>query len=78
MKVKVELYTILREYGKGKISRDKTVSLPELETLQALSSYLEIPDRLGKVFLVNGTPREKEYVLREGDEVKVLPFIGGG
>ncbi|MFC2141669.1 MoaD/ThiS family protein [Acidobacteriota bacterium] len=41
-------------------------------------SHLNIPERLGKVFLVNGHPRDLEYTLSEGDEVKILPLLGGG
>ncbi len=78
MKVTVKLYTILKQYGEGKIAQDDTLSLPENQTLRGLSSYLGIPEKLGKVFLVNGMPREKDYPLHEGDEVKILSFIGGG
>jgi molybdopterin converting factor small subunit len=39
---------------------------------------LNIPERLGKVFLVNGYPRDIEYTLSEGDEVKILSIVGGG
>jgi len=78
MKVQVKLYTILKKYGKGKISEGNTIRLPEHETLQGLAAHLGIPEKRGKVFLVNGAPRRKEYRLREGDEVKILGFIGGG
>jgi sulfur carrier protein ThiS len=54
------------------------MTVPDRMTLENLASYLEIPDKPGKVFLVNGSPRDKEYVLQEGDEVKILSFIGGG
>jgi sulfur carrier protein ThiS len=43
-----------------------------------LAAYLGIPERQGKVFLVNGSPQPKEYKLNEEDEVKILGFIGGG
>jgi molybdopterin converting factor small subunit len=33
---------------------------------------------LGKVCLVNGYPRDIEYTLSEGDEVKILSIVGGG
>ncbi len=54
------------------------MSLPEHETLHGLAAFLGIPERQGKVFLVNGSPRPKEYKLSEEDEVKILGFIGGG
>lgn len=78
MKVKVLLYTVLKKYGEGKIGKDDRITVPDRMTLKNLASHLEIPDKPGKVFLVNGSPCDEEYVLQEGDEVKILSFIGGG
>ena len=78
MEVKVKLYSIFKKYGAGKLDKDNNISIPEHLTLQDLISHLNLPERLGKVFLVNGYPREKEYTLSEGDEVKILPLLGGG
>ena len=78
MKIRVKLYTILKKYGEGKIDENNYMSLPEHETLHGLAAYLGIPQRQGKVFLVNGSPRPKEHKLSEEDEVKILGFIGGG
>ena len=78
MRIRVTLYTILKKYGKGKIDQNNYLNLPEPETLQGLASYLKIPNRQGRVYLVNGSPRPKEYKLSEEDEVKILGFIGGG
>jgi molybdopterin converting factor small subunit len=78
MKIKVKLYTILEEYAKGKVLENNTIILPEDTTLQGLSRYLNIPDKIGIVFLVNDSLRDKEYGLQEGDKVKIFSFIGGG
>ena len=78
MIVKVNLFTVLKKYGKGKIGADGRVSLPDNSSLQDLISYLEIPGKKGKILLVNGMPRDGEYMLKEGDAVKILSFIGGG
>jgi molybdopterin converting factor small subunit len=78
IEVKVKLYTILKKYGEGKLDKDNQIAIPEHLTLQDLISHLNIPERLGKVCLVNGYPRDKEYALSEGDEVKILPILGGG
>jgi sulfur carrier protein ThiS len=78
MKIKVKLYTILEKYAKGKVWENNTIILPEDTTLQGLSHYLNIPDNIGIVFLVNDLPQDKEYRLHEGDEVKIFSFIGGG
>jgi sulfur carrier protein ThiS len=78
MEVKVKLYTLLKKYGEGKIGNDGRLTLPGDETLEGLSEYLSIPKRMGKVFLVNGMPKDSTYKLCNGDEVKILSFIGGG
>jgi len=78
MKVKIKLYTILEKYAKGKVSEDNMIILPEDTTLQELTRHFHIPDKIGKVYLVNDVPQAKEYRLREGDKVKVFSFIGGG
>jgi len=78
MKIKVHLYTILKKYGKGKIDENNTIRLPEPLSLQELAAYLNIPQKSGKNFLVNDTPCPKEYILKDGDVVKIFGFICGG
>ncbi|MBE3087312.1 MAG: MoaD/ThiS family protein [Bacteroidetes bacterium] len=78
MKIKVKLYTILEKYAKGKALEDNTIILPQDTTLQGLTRHFNIPDKIGMVFLVNGSPQGKDYRLSEGDEVKIFSFIGGG
>jgi sulfur carrier protein ThiS len=78
MTVTVNLFTILKKYGKGKIGENGGVDLPDEAMIRELLSYLDIPDKKGKIILVNGMPRDEEYRLNEGDVVKILSFIGGG
>jgi sulfur carrier protein ThiS len=78
MEIKVILFTILKKYGKGKLGKDNSVTVPEHMNLDGLLSHLDIPDKKGKILLVNGSPQDMEYRLNEGDEVKILSFIGGG
>jgi len=78
MKIKVKLYTILEKYAKGKVLEDNTIILHKDTTLQELTRYFNIPDKIGIVFLVNDSPQNKEYRLCEGDKVKIFSFIGGG
>ena len=76
--VKVKLYAILKKYGEGKLDKNNNISIPEKFPLRDLISYLQIPERLGKICLVNGYPQDIEYKLSEGDEAKILTVIGGG
>ncbi len=78
MEVKVKLHTILKKYGDGKLDKDNNISIPEHLTLQDLISHLNIPEKLGKICLVNGSPRDIDYTLSEGDEVKIFSILGGG
>jgi sulfur carrier protein ThiS len=47
------------------------------QTVEKLMASLEIDTR-SVVIMVNGHRAAKEYVLRPGDEVKLLPLISGG
>ncbi len=78
MEIKVKLSTLLNKYGEGKIGDDGTMVVSKDLTISGLVSKLAIPEKTGKVFLVNDFPKDDEYKLHEGDEVKILSFIGGG
>jgi len=78
MEVKTKLYGILKKYGEGKLDKDNNMTIPDNFPLRDLISYLNIPEGLGKICLVNGYPQDMEYKLSEGDEVKILTVIGGG
>jgi len=78
MNVKVELFTILKKYGKGKLGKDGIIDVSEECSLGMLSKLIEIPEQLAKVYLINGMPKGDSYRLRENDNVKILTFIGGG
>ncbi len=77
IKVKIRLYTSLKKYS-IKLNQDSTLVLNKKITLEDLSRYLEIPEDLGRVYLVDKFPKEKDYFLKDGDEVKIFPFLGGG
>jgi len=69
----------LKKYAKGKILGDGSIILKKVTTLQELTNdYLAIPNKIGIVFLVNNTPQDKDYILCEGDEVKIFSLICGG
>ena len=78
MEIKVRLYTILKDYGKNRIGDDDSMNITENTTLKGLALHLNIPEKLGKVYLVNGAHRDRDYILQEGDNVKIFSFFGGG
>jgi len=78
MRVKIQLYTILKKYGEGKINADGTLDLPGPLTLNDLAAFLNLPKKPGKTFLVNNSPRSGSYQIKAGDNVKIYGFICGG
>ena len=78
MNVEIRLYTILKKYGRDKIDVNNRIRVSEQMTLHELCSFLDLPQNIAKIFLVNSCPKQKTYRLKEGDEVKIFTFIGGG
>jgi len=78
MKITVHLYTVLKKFGNGKIDEDNSLSLPEPMSLSGLTAHLDIPKKPGKTFLVNNRPRSEDYILQNGDVVKIYGYICGG
>lgn len=79
MNVTVHLHTILqRNTPEGSVGR-LALSLPEDTTMARLLDLLEIelePEHL--LLVVNGRTAELQRVLRDGDQVNLMPAISGG
>ena len=56
----------------------ESLSVEAGRTVYQLLEELGIPSDLVAVVMVNGHQRSKSYLLREGDQVKLIPLIGGG
>lgn len=48
------------------------------QTVHQLLDGLGIPPDLVAVVMVNGRQVSKSYLLQEGEQVKLVPFVGGG
>jgi molybdopterin converting factor small subunit len=79
MNVIVHLHTILeRKTETGTVGR-LDLSLPEDISMTDLLKYLEIEFNVENLLLVvNGRLVELDYVLKEGDEVNLIPAMSGG
>jgi sulfur carrier protein ThiS len=64
----------LRQYTGGRPEVQVDAGHTVLETL----STLGIPSQLVAVVIVNDEQMAKDYVLKDGDRVRVLAVIGGG
>jgi len=74
--IDLTLVGILKKYTQG---RDKILFEPKGERrVSELLEELGIPSPLVAIVLVNGKQVSKDYRLKEGDEVKLVPLIGGG
>lgn len=65
---------MLREYLKG----EKEARVAAGQTVRQALASLGIPAEVVALVLVNDQPQEKEYLLQDGDVVKILAVIGGG
>jgi sulfur carrier protein ThiS len=78
MNIEVKLFTILKRYGEGKLGAGNSLQVPDNATVGSIISQLDIPEKLGKITLVNGKPTANGFEVKEGDEIKIFSFIGGG
>jgi sulfur carrier protein ThiS len=74
MSVFIRLNEALRVYVGGRSEIEVAPSQTVRETLVALG----IPTELVAVVVVNDDQLDKEYILRDGDRVRLLAVIGGG
>lgn len=67
-------FGMLREYLNGERER----AVPAGQTIRQALHSLGIPPEIVALVLVNDQPQDKDYLLQEGDVVKILAVIGGG
>jgi len=48
------------------------------KSINQVLAELGIPSVLVAVVLINGRQESKDYVLQDGDIVKLIPLVGGG
>jgi sulfur carrier protein ThiS len=63
---------------KSYISGQKETAVDAGRTIRAAMEALGIPPEVVALVLVNDEPQTKEYVLQEGDVVKMIAVMGGG
>lgn len=70
----IKPFGILKEYihGASQISVPSNITVRE-----ALTAY-HIPSEIVALVVVNGVQQSKDYLIQEGDEIKLLAVVGGG
>ena len=77
--IQVKLFaTLRRQYPDLGIGEAMSVTVPDDATIADLVERLRLPDGQVKVVFVNGTVRQRDYGLSEGDVVGLFPPVGGG
>lgn len=74
MPAKFMLIGSLKNYTDGR----KEVTVEAGRSVRDSLAGLGIPPEIVALVLVNETHQTKDYLLRDGDEVKVMAVIGGG
>ncbi len=72
-RVKVVPVGMLKRY----VAEEKVTANPG-QTVHQLLDGLGIPPDLVAVVMVNGRQEPKSYLLQAGDQVKLVPLVGGG
>lgn len=67
---------LLRSFAKG--AERLVLEGKEGQSVEVVCREIGLPIDLGVLFLVNGVPRSKDYLLQLHDEVKVIALVGGG
>jgi molybdopterin converting factor small subunit len=91
MQIEVQLFSILRDLLPPEAERGRaTIALAEGATVADLINHLGIDQQLGfephqitrqagwQVMVADKFEQDMDRVLREGDEIKILPPIAGG
>jgi molybdopterin converting factor small subunit len=76
MEVRVKLMSLFEEYQKG--YPDGRVTLEEGATVLDLVQQLGIPEKLVRIFTVNGKQGNLQTGLSEGDTIFLFPPAFGG
>ena len=58
--------------------RETPIVTGEGQTVAEVLEALGIPSMLVALVLINGRQELKDYVLQDGDVVKLVPLVGGG
>ncbi|MBW1615835.1 MAG: MoaD/ThiS family protein [Deltaproteobacteria bacterium] len=71
--VKINLLGDLEKYQK-----ESHILINYDATLSAMLQYFNIPEKKDLVIIANGKRADKDYILKENDEITIFPPVDGG
>lgn len=74
MKISIKLYGALRQNH----FKEKVLEVPEGLTVAQITDMFTLSDKLIGAVVINGSHVVMEDVLRDGDELIILPLMDGG
>lgn len=77
IEVKVKLYGELEKYSPNQ-NEKFSVQLPDGACLKELLDFLKIPAHQVMLIIKNGIKAKEEDFLKSGDDIALLPIVGGG
>ena len=77
MKLNVELQVYLQEYSPSGAAKFE-YELADGATVMTLVDALGVPDELANIVIVSGENTDPKHVLKDGDEVILIPPLAGG
>lgn len=79
IRVQIEVFCNFKMEVPEKFQRGKNIAIFDEEvTIRKMLERLNIPRNVGKIVLVNGKYCRSDYLLKDGDFVKILPLLPGG
>ena len=69
-------FGLLRSFAKG--AGRLVLQGKEGQSIEVVCKEIGLPIGLVSLFLVNGKPKSKDYLLQPHDEVKLIALVGGG
>ena len=78
MHVHVKLFSRLREHLPHEARGEATIDLPDGATLADLLNHLDLVQHAHVVSINDERENDRGRPLRDGDNVRILPFVVGG
>ena len=79
MKVFINFYTSLLPSVAQKVDeKSNSVDVEKGTTIFELLTQLKVPMDEAVLFILNGTLRQKDHILKDGDRLGIVPAVSGG